>query len=469
MASEELYTGRLLGPYELLVPLAQGATAEVWAARTTGTALEKIVAMKMMRTQDDEDFDAESMFLDEARLVARIRHPNVAAVLDLGDQEDVLYIVIEWVEGEPLQILLREAWGAHATATGKGGRGVPLQLALRIVQQAATGLHAAHELKDEAGKPIGLVHRDVSPQNILVGYDGTVKVIDFGVAKASSNMQRTRVGQIKGKVPYMAPEQAIGDKVDRRSDVFALGIVLYQLLTGKHPFRGDNEFATLARIRDKKPAESARVHMPDVPEALDEVVQQALAKEPDGRFATMAEFSRAIERAAPSPPEVDRTLGEFVGGLLSTRAAKRSQAIREALRERTGSRPVNFGNNPIFDDSSDQLPRVAPPTPAPPEAATAAPTVAPAPPEAATAAPTVAPVPASAAVVPAPAAPRKAELAPAAPRAPPSVGDILDIPPPRASNRSALIAVVVVVLVVLVLGVIMILGAPPDAPPLQQG
>ncbi len=272
----------------------------------------------------------------------------MAAVLDLGEEGDALYIVMEWVEGEPLQVVLREVarTGAHR---------VPLPLALRIVKQAASGLHAAHDLCDEGGKPVGLVHRDVSPANILVGYDGAVKVIDFGVAKAASNMQRTRVGQIKGKVAYMAPEQAMGEPVDRRTDVFALGLVLYQLVTGKHPFRGESEFATLARIRDNTVAASPRVYVPDLPPALEAVMLKALSKPRDGRFASMLELGRALEKALPAPSDIDRALGTFMSSLLSQRASRREQAIRDALQavgERKGAhaRPVNLGNKPIFED-----------------------------------------------------------------------------------------------------------------------
>ncbi len=344
----ELYAGRKLGRYELLVPLAQGATAQVWAARTIGSHLEKIVAVKAMLTElcGDADMDAESMFLDEARLVSLIRHPNVGTVLDLGEEEDVLYIVMDWIEGEPLQVVMREAKGR-----------LPLSLALRIVKQAAAGLHAAHELRDEDGKLVGLVHRDVSPQNVLVGYDGVVKVIDFGVAKAASNLQRTSVGQIKGKVPYMAPEQAVGDKVDRRTDVFALGVVLYQLVTGKHPFRGESEFATLARIRDKKPADSPLRHVPDLPPALAEAMLKALAKQRDDRFATMNDLARALERAVPSASDGDRMLGAYLSELVSERASKREQSIREALRERTGTdaRPVNLGVRPTLEEGSSGI------------------------------------------------------------------------------------------------------------------
>ena len=240
MDEQELRAGLTLGRYELLVPIAQGGTAAVWAARMKGPrGFEKIVAAKVMLTELLDDPDAETMFLDEARLVARIRHPNVAEVLDLGEERGVLFLVMEWVDGEPLTVIAREA-----RALG----GVPLNIALKIAKQACAGLHAAHDLRDDQGTLVGLVHRDVSPQNVLVGHDGQVKVIDFGVAKAASNQLRTSVGQMKGKVAYMAPEQALGEPVDRRTDVFALGVVLYQLITGKHPFRGDNEFATLGRI-----------------------------------------------------------------------------------------------------------------------------------------------------------------------------------------------------------------------------
>jgi serine/threonine-protein kinase len=358
--SGQLRTGTKLGHYELLVPLAQGATAQVWAARTTGSHLEKIVAVKAMSAEVGvDDLEAESMFHDEARLVSRIRHPNVAALLDFGEDGDVIYIVVEWVEGEPLQILMRDAWGS-GRSTGPA-RGVPLPLAVRIVKQAAAGLHAAHELCDDGGKSFGLVHRDVSPQNILVGYDGMVKVIDFGVAKAAANMQRTRVGQIKGKLGYMSPEQAAGSPLDRRSDVFGLGIVLYQLVTGKHPFRGDNEYATLVRIRDKAPAESPSAFVPELPAPLEEVMLHALAKGRDERIPTMADFGRALERAMPPSPRVDKELGTFVSSLLSQRAAKRNAAINDALdviRERTGSRPrpVNLVTKAVVDDLAAEPP-----------------------------------------------------------------------------------------------------------------
>ena len=346
MEEGELYAGRTLGQYELLMPLAKGATASVWAARMCGSALEKIVAVKAMLTEFAADPDAESMFLDEARIVARIRHPNVASVLDLGDADDALYIVMEWIDGEPLQVLMREA---------KAWDGIPMSVAVRIAKQAAAGLHAAHELCDEAGKPLKLVHRDVSPQNILIGYDGSVKVIDFGVAKSSSNLSKTSVGQIKGKAAYMAPEQALGDPVDRRTDVFALGVVLYQLVTGKHPFRADNEFATMARLRDPAPFE-APSKLVELSPKLEQVIMRAVAKDRDKRIASMSDFAKELEKAVPSKPDEARVLGELVRTLLAQRAIKKNQAIRDALKAGGhDTRPVNL--SAIFDEAAPAAPR----------------------------------------------------------------------------------------------------------------
>jgi serine/threonine-protein kinase len=429
---EDLFAGRTLGSYELLAPIAEGATASVWAARTTGSHLEKIVAVKAMLAELGPDIDAESMFLDEARLVARIRHPNVCAVLDLGEEGDALYIVMEWIDGEPLQVLMRYARGP-----------VPYAHAVRIVKQVGLGLHAAHELCDESGQPVNLVHRDVSPQNILVGYDGSVKVIDFGVAKAASNMQRTNVGQIKGKVPYMAPEQAIGDRVDRRTDVFALGVVLYQLVTAQHPFRADNEFATLARIRDVRPADPPRTIVPGLPGELEQVIVTALQKDKSKRYATMLDFVRALDRAVPSPPDADRRLAAYVAGLLSQRAARKAQFLNEAIREvnarrGTNARPVNLNLFLPEDGDDAAASRRAPVVPAP-----AAP----------------APAPARGGAVPGPSAV-------AAPAASPRIDDVPEIPAGGGRRVLPVVAAGIAVVLLLVVVIWSVLSeAPPPMPP----
>jgi serine/threonine-protein kinase len=321
--------GHTLGRYELLVPIAQGGMAAVWAARMKGTrGFQKIVAVKTMLPELSQDPQFEEMFLAEAELASRIRHPHVCEILDLGEQDGLLYIVMEWIDGEPLSQLAR-------SSRQRGG--IPANIALRLCLSAALGLHAAHELKDENGELVGLVHRDVSPQNILVTYDGVVKIVDFGVAKATaeSDQGRTKDGQLKGKVPFMSPEQALGKPVDRRTDVFALAIVLYQILANKHPFRGDNDMITLRRICDRDPAPSLSENMPGCPPAVHELVMKALEKDPDNRYQTMAEMARALDRAIAElkvAESRDEDVGTFVKSVLGDRADKRRTAIREGLK-----------------------------------------------------------------------------------------------------------------------------------------
>ncbi|HRI62934.1 MAG TPA: protein kinase [Polyangium sp.] len=321
--------GHTLGRYELLVPIAQGGMAVVWAARMKGTrGFQKTVAVKTMLPELSEDPQFEEMFLAEAGLASRIKHPHVCEILDLGEQDGLIYIVMEWIDGEPLSQLAR-------SARQKGG--IPFLIALRLVLNAALGLHAAHELKDENGELIGLVHRDVSPQNILVTYDGVVKIVDFGVAKASTELANaaTKDGQLKGKVPFMSPEQALGKDIDRRTDVFALGIVLFQLIAAKHPFRGDNDMITLRRICDPDPAPSLMSVVPSCPQALNDLVAKALAKDVNDRYESMSEFARAVDRAIAElklQGLPDEDVVGFVKGMLGERAEKRRTAIREGIK-----------------------------------------------------------------------------------------------------------------------------------------
>lgn len=323
MSSGSFGAGHTLGRYELLVPIAAGGMASVWAARMRGQrGFQKIVAIKRMRPELSGDPNFETMFLDEAGLVSRLKHPNLAEIMDLGEENDELYQVMEYVDGEPLNRLLRQCRSP-----------IPVPLAVRIAKEVCAGLHAAHELRDEDGNLVGLVHRDVSLQNILVTFNGVTKVIDFGVAKAVGNLQKTHVGQVKGKVPYMSPEQGIGDPIDRRTDVFALGIVLYQLTTGKHPFRGDNDLETLMHICDKSPVAPASTLVPGLPPALDRIISKALEKEREDRFETMSEMLRALEMALPPDAQASaEDLGRFMQQHLGERGEKRRQSIQEAGR-----------------------------------------------------------------------------------------------------------------------------------------
>ncbi len=318
--------GDVLGRYELLLPVAAGGMAMVWAARLKGSrGFQKIVAVKTMLPKLSEDPQFERMFLDEASLASRIHHPNVVEVLDLGEISGVLFIAMEWLDGVPLNQVMKAA---------KGASGIPLPVAAHILTHAAEGLHAAHELKDDHGAYIGLVHRDVSPQNILVGYDGLTKMVDFGLAKATAlGDGATRAGQLKGKISYMAPEQIRGDPLDRRADVFALGVVLYAVTTGKHPFRRESEGATLFAISAPEPAPAPSRFMSYPPE-LEAVLLKAIAKDPDKRYSSSLEFARALEQTLPDGERAHggERVGEFIKGLLGAQHEQQKAALAEALR-----------------------------------------------------------------------------------------------------------------------------------------
>jgi serine/threonine-protein kinase len=301
--------------------------ATVWAARLKGTrGFQKIVAIKTILPQLSEDPQFEQMFLDEASLASRIRHPHVAEILDLGEQAGVLFLVMDWVDGEPLSVLLK--------AASKHG-GIPLPITVRIISQACAGLHSAHELRDEGGNLLGLVHRDVSPQNILLTFEGVVKVVDFGVAKAAGRASpETNAGQIKGKAAYMSPEQVRGGDLDRRTDVFALGILLYLMTTGKHPFRGENDVATLYNVTSESPVYPPSKLVPHYPPALEAVVKKALAKDADERYASAHDLQRALDSALPESQRLstDAEVAAFVRALLGDRHEQRQKALKTALR-----------------------------------------------------------------------------------------------------------------------------------------
>lgn len=321
----EIGAGHVLGRYELLLPIASGGMAMVWAARLKGSrGFQKIVAVKTMLPKLSEDEQFEQMFLDEASLASQIRHPHVVEILDLGEQQGILFLVMEWIDGVPLNQLMKSA---------RPLGGVPVPVAVRIAIQACSGLQAAHELKDGDGKLVGLVHRDVSPQNILVTYDGVSKVVDFGVAKATAlGGGATVAGQIKGKVAYMAPEQVKGGAIDRRVDLFAMGIVLYALTTGKHPFRRESEAATMYNICSPTPVMPPRKVIPDYPAELEQVVIKALAKDPDRRYQTANEMLKALDQLPQSMrASTDEDVGKFVMSLFGDKRAERHTAMSEAL------------------------------------------------------------------------------------------------------------------------------------------
>lgn len=321
----DLRAGCSLGRYELLLPIAKGGMAMVWAARMRGTrGFQKLVAIKTILAGAVDSTRMEQMFLEEAQLASQIHHPNVVATHDLGEQDGVLYLVMEWVEGEPLNAVLTKAM-----ANG----GVPLAIGVNLIGQACQGLHAAHDLRDDHGALLGVVHRDVSPQNILVTYGGTAKLVDFGIAKATSKTSGlTEAGEIKGKFAYMAPEQVRGGKLDARTDLFALGILLYAITTGKHPFRGEHPAQTLQNICAETAPAPPSSFIGDYPAALEQVVMKSIAKDPNARFGSATEMLSALEDAMPGPLEAsfDATVAEYMKTLFGSRPSERRAALRMA-------------------------------------------------------------------------------------------------------------------------------------------
>jgi serine/threonine-protein kinase len=271
--------------------------ATVHVGRLLGAAgFSRTVAVKRLHDHYAKDPDFVAMLLDEARLAAAIRHPNVVPTLDVVAEEDELLVVMEYVEGDSV---------AHLTKlTQAAGRRVPIAFAAAIVAQALHGLHAAHEARDKHGEPLGIVHRDVSPQNILVGVDGVSRVLDFGIAKAASRATSTDDGQVKGKTPYMAPEQLQHGAVDRRTDIFAASVVLWELFCGRRLFLADSPAETMSRVLTH-PIDSPQKYAPEIPSELAAITLRGLDRDPAGRFATAEEMALAIEESIALPRSKD--------------------------------------------------------------------------------------------------------------------------------------------------------------------
>ncbi len=325
--------GTRLGRYEIITNLAAGGMATVFLGRALGAAgFHRLVAIKLLHPHIAADGQFISMFLDEARLAARIRHPNVVPTLDLQHGPEGHYLVMEFIEGESLLGLLRQ--------TVKNNKPMPAGIAIRIVLDALAGLHAAHELTGDLGEPLNLVHRDVSPHNILVGVDGIARIVDFGIARAEERIGTTRDGQVKGKLAYMAPEQTQSEQpVDRRVDVFTAGIVLWEALTAKRLFRGQTDAEVLRNLLEK-PIPRLREVATAYPVALDDVLARALKRDPNERFDSALEFAEALEQAAEplgiaSPKQVGAYVREVAGEVIES-VMRRVRAFQEGARS---SRP----------------------------------------------------------------------------------------------------------------------------------
>lgn len=315
-----LEPGYRLDRYELLCKIGQGGMATVWLARTENShGEERLVAIKTIIAGMASDESLRAMLLDEARIVQNIDHPNVARTLEVGQLWDMPYLVLEYVEGESLDQLCKALHEIELP--------VPAAIVVRIVADAALGLHEAHEMVGPDGDSLGIVHRDISPPNILVDDHGLARIIDFGVAKAHERFTpETEIGVMKGRVPYMAPEHASGGTVDRRTDIWALGAVAYYMLAGRYPFDGPNDAARLIRILGTDGPDP----LPEsVTPAVRDVVFRALSKDPDDRFATAAELAAALE--VSKMPATHKEVAQFFAETLTRSIESRRSLVEHAL------------------------------------------------------------------------------------------------------------------------------------------
>jgi serine/threonine protein kinase len=276
------------GPYRLLQRIAVGGMAEVFRAKRTGVeGFEKVVAVKRILPHLSDNKEFVDMFIDEAKMVAGLTHPNIVQIFDLGKIDRTYFIAMDYVHGRDLRTIMRRG-------REKGLR-IPLDLSLLVVSRVCSALEFAHRKKDERGVPMQIVHRDVSPQNILISFEGEVKLTDFGIAKAATKATVTDAGALRGKLLYMSPEQAWGKPMDRRSDVFSLGIVFYEMVTDQKPFLASSEMSILETVRECKVVPPSQVN-PRIPEKLERVLLKALARDVDERYQDAAEMYRDLER-----------------------------------------------------------------------------------------------------------------------------------------------------------------------------
>jgi serine/threonine protein kinase len=307
--------GSTANRYQILGKLAVGGMAEIFLARgANATGLERYCVLKRVLRERASDAQFVQMFLDEARLAAQLQHPNIASVYDIGMLGDSYFFTMEYVHGETVRALLHRAQTRRRT--------LPLACVLTIAAGAAAGLHHAHDRVAGDGRPLGIVHRDVSPSNLMVSYEGNVKLVDFGVAKADDRVVETKSGTVKGKISYLSPEQCRGARVDRRSDLFSLGIVMWEMLTGGRLYRRNSDFENMTAIVHEPPPPPPSARRAEVPRAVDDIVMRLLAKSAGDRFQTAGELVEAIENASLRAGTMlsSSALARLIRDLFGTRA-----------------------------------------------------------------------------------------------------------------------------------------------------
>ncbi len=347
-----------LGKYTLLRKLATGGMAEVFLARADGPmGFQKKCVVKRILPHFNDDPRFTEMFLGEARLAAQLNHPNLVQIFDFGQADGQYYLAMEYIDGPNLRVLNQAARRQEGP--------VGFALAARIVALAAEGLHHAHELRGEDGAFLNLVHRDISPDNVLVSRSGAVKVVDFGIAKATTQPHLTKSGMIKGKMAYMPPEQLAREPLDRRSDLFALGIVLYELVTGGMPFDATSEVSIIQALMSAKPLDRPTVYRPDCPPALEAIITRCLEKSREARYPSAAALQNDLEHFIQSTGQVVGTrdiasLVEFLfagDGEPTTPSSEGSLDAALSATTPSGTSQERPGGVP----SSPAKPRAAPP------------------------------------------------------------------------------------------------------------
>ncbi len=327
---------RIVGRYALYGEIASGGMATVYLGRLLGqVGFSRTVAIKCLHPQFAKDPDFMSMFLDEARLAARIQHPNAVQTLDVLATESDLFLVMEYLQGESLSRLIK--------ASVAKGQAIPLPIVTSIICGMLHGLHAVHEARDEHGVPLGIVHRDVSPQNVMVGIDGVARVLDFGVAKAAGRIQTTRDGQLKGKLSYMAPEQVRGGQaITRQTDIYSATLVLWETLTGHRVREGENEAQILGRALDAKVTPPSQL-VPNLPPTIDHVVACGTHIDPRFRFSSAREMALNLE--ACIRPATSIEVGTWVEQLAHQKLSKRAQQVAELESSSAVKVPARLSGN----------------------------------------------------------------------------------------------------------------------------
>ncbi|HRZ79848.1 MAG TPA: serine/threonine-protein kinase, partial [bacterium] len=348
---------RSFGKYYLLELINVGGMAEVFKAKMFGVeGFEKIVAIKKILPEVAEDAEFIRMFIDEAKIAVRLQHPNIVQILELGKIEDSYFIAMELVNGKDLKTIRKRLKRVELL--------MPVEQSAYIISQVCDGLDYAHRKTDDKMNSLNIVHRDISPQNMIVSYEGTVKLIDFGIAKAKSKSTKTQAGMLKGKFSYMSPEQVSGQPIDRRSDIFSLGVVFFEMLTGKRLFLGKNDVETLEKIR-KAEVPPPSVFNSSVPPELDRIVLKALSKDRDERYQWASEFSDDLKKFSFSTSknfsrqDMMNFMSEFFADELEEETAKLEEYQKLQKPVETAPKPVqnqNYNYRPAVEpDPGDDI------------------------------------------------------------------------------------------------------------------